>query len=212
MRKNCHDLRGKTFGSWKVIGTEPIFIKYKAKWLCCCKCGNEYEVSADSLIRKLSTQCMRCYGIQKRKPGTCEPVYSVYHQMRGRCNNSSHPYFSYYGGRGIKVCPEWENSFKQFLEDMGPPPAGKSLDRIDNDQDYTPTNCRWATKKQQQNNRRNTIHVGEISEGWEVQRKVKTKVYEIKCIKCGEIKNVRSCNYRTKRRCRCNDYTQTKSI
>lgn len=212
MRKYTHDLRGKTFGSWKVIGAEPIFINYKAKWLCRCKCGNEKEVFAVNLIRNLSTQCIKCSGIQKRKPGTSEPVYFVYHQMRARCNNSSHPYFSYYGGRGIKVCPAWENSYEQFLEDMGTRPYKTSLDRINNDKGYEPSNCRWVTKKEQQNNRRNTIHVGEISCGWEVQEQIKTKVYEIKCTKCGEIKNVRSCNYRKTRECTCGSTTSPKSI
>lgn len=73
--------------------------------------------------------------------------------MRQRCMNSKHASWEYYGGRGIKVCPSW-NSFEQFLADMGTRPRGKTLDRIDPDGNYTPANCRWATKKKQANNKR----------------------------------------------------------
>jgi hypothetical protein len=74
--------------------------------------------------------------------------------MRGRCNNPRNAAFKYYGGRGIKVCDEWK-SFEQFLADMGPKPNRElSLDRINNNGDYEPSNCRWATKIEQMKNRR----------------------------------------------------------
>ena len=84
------------------------------------------------------------------------PLYSVWQGMKGRCNNPSNKHYYNYGGRGIKVCDAWLNDFKKFVEDMGEKPNGYSIDRINNNGDYTPGNCKWSTKKEQQRNRRVT--------------------------------------------------------
>jgi len=78
--------------------------------------------------------------------------------MRKRCENPKSSHYAYYGGRGIKVCERWQK-FENFLADMGEPPLGCSIDRVDNDGNYEPGNCRWATPQEQRINRRNTLYL-----------------------------------------------------
>lgn len=85
--------------------------------------------------------------------------YRAWGDLKQRCLNPNHPRFADYGGRGITVCAEWVASFSAFYRDMGPRPAGHSIDRIDNDGPYSPGNCRWATRSQQNRNARTTRRV-----------------------------------------------------
>lgn len=95
------------------------------------------------------------HGMKKSKE------YNIWKHMRARCNNVQNHAYKWYGARGIKVCGRWDNSFIAFYEDMGPCPEGRSIDRIDNNKDYAPENCRWATQKEQMRNmrRNNEIYI-----------------------------------------------------
>jgi hypothetical protein len=84
------------------------------------------------------------------------PLYNLWQQMKNRCTNPRNKGYAAYGGRGITVCDRWQD-FQAFHDDMGERPPGMSLDRIDNDLGYGPDNCRWATRKTQQRNRRNNV-------------------------------------------------------
>jgi len=86
------------------------------------------------------------------------PTYAIYQNIKQRCHNIHSESYSKYGGRGIKVCDRWLESFENFYEDMGAKPEGKSVDRIDNNKGYCKENCRWATPKEQsRNTRRNVV-------------------------------------------------------
>lgn len=86
-------------------------------------------------------------------------IYWLWAAMVQRCHNSTNEAFVNYGARGISVCPEWRGSFKNFLQDMGPRPAGYVIDRLNNDEGYSPSNCVWADRKTSNTNRRNVILV-----------------------------------------------------
>lgn len=115
---------------------------------------------------------------------TSHPLYKTWDGMKTRCYNVNNPGYPRYGGRGVKVCAEWRESFARFVEDMGPRPEGGTLDRINNDGNYEPLNCRWASMKTQQNNRRNVRrydHDGRsltISEWAEVTGLTQAQIYD----------------------------------
>jgi len=99
----------------------------------------------------------------KRSPSSTRTTeYSAWSNMRQRCNNPNHPNFDYYGGRGISVCERW-GSFDAFLQDMGYRPKGLTLERKDNNGNYTPENCVWETRHAQQRNRRCSILIGGLT-------------------------------------------------
>jgi hypothetical protein len=127
-------------------------------WRCRCDCGNEVSVPAKQLkYKQRSCGCIttRTHG-RSRDAGSknLSPTYAIWAQVIQRCTNPKSSAWKWYGARGITVCDRWRYSFSAFLEDMGERPEGLSIDRIDNDGNYEPGNCRWATKSQQNANRR----------------------------------------------------------
>jgi len=162
---------GKKFGKWTVLHYKGKFNrvhKFKVK----CDCGNESISDYIALTRNKSTKCRSCARKENCK-GTKNPafkhgyssvnhpnfhVYTAWCSMKSRCYRVSDKNYKRYGALGIKVCNRWLKSFEYFLEDMGHPEIGYSLDRIDVYGNYERNNCRWADRDTQSNNCRRTIY------------------------------------------------------
>lgn len=156
-------LAGKTFGKWIVL--ERVFNgKRGTYWKCKCACGKVFDIFGPELKRGKTSKCRFCaargaslvHGQGTR--GKITPEYNSWSQMKTRCLNPNDKRYSDYGGRGIKVCQEWTDSFEAFFKYIGEKPSkSHSLDRINNNGNYEPGNVQWATPLEQASNRRKRV-------------------------------------------------------
>lgn len=156
------DIIGKCFGKLVVIRRVDNSRHGKARWLCSCDCGKRTTVVGSDLrngntkscgcLQKEITQRMGLKNIKHGYKGT--HLYSIWCGMIQRCTYSKNISYPNYGGRGIKVCKRWRKSFINFLEDMGECPEGLQIERKNNNKGYYKSNCRWATLKEQNRNKR----------------------------------------------------------
>lgn len=150
-------LEGQRFGRLTVVRFDHVDKNDKATWFCQCDCGQDIITTTGNLRIGDTTSC-GCARVKHTTPFYSK-VRTAWRDMIDRCENPKNEYYHIYGGRGIKVCDRW-HSFDAFYADMGEPSSqGMSLDKIDNDQGYSPDNCRWTDARTQGRNRRLNVYV-----------------------------------------------------
>lgn len=155
MTFRSENLANKKFGMWTVLNYAG-----NSKWSCICECGKKSLVTKTHLKsgHSQSCGCLHKEKIKKLKTIHNEygsPEYITWQNMKKRCLDIKQKHYKDYGGRGIKVCDRWLESFENFLEDMGKRPSNKfSIERINNNGNYEPSNCKWATQEEQKLNKR----------------------------------------------------------
>lgn len=168
------NITGTKYNKLTVLYKVKAKSKASAYWLCKCDCGQE-TVVAGCKLKSGSTKSCGCHRktlFNNRKHGMANKTrtYRTWKEMRQRCLNPNSDKAKWYSKRGITICDRWLTSFEAFLKDMGERPEKKSLDRIDVNGNYEPSNCRWATQKEQMNNT-------------QVQARKRTEVERIKGVK-----------------------------
>ncbi len=159
------DLTGRKIGLLTVLERMDDNHRGQMQWRCKCDCGTPEKIIYDKHLRNAATKscgCLHRVMLIKRNAthGKAKvPEYKPWAGMKDRCLNPKNPRFHNYGGRGITLCPEWAD-INTFIADMGPRPSlGHSIERRDNQKGYSPDNCYWATREQQQNNRRKNKYI-----------------------------------------------------
>ena len=164
-RKKHSNLVGRRIGKLVVERLEKN-AKKQVFWLCRCDCGGTKIATTGHLNTGSPTSCgCNFHGHATNNRPSRE--YVSYNNMMNRCHKESNSRFADYGGKGITVCSRWRDGFRLFIADMGLCPTGMQIDRIDNTKGYSPENCRWATRKQNQQNRKETYwwHVYGVTYG-----------------------------------------------
>lgn len=146
------DFTGKKFGSIKVVMRVKNDKHRRAMWLCWCEACSLFRIFAGIKFSSCKSKGCTCKNKTHGEKGT--GTYNSWASMIQRCNNKNNPKYPTYGGRGIKICKRWY-SYKKFRSDMGERPADKSIERLNNDKGYCPSNCSWATPFEQANNKSN---------------------------------------------------------
>lgn len=141
-----------------------------------CMCGKVFNAKLSIIIARVGKCCCSVNVVPRDSENNPISEYSIWRNMKARCNNVNNHKFKNYGARGIKVCDRWLNSFSSFIEDMGMKPTPKhSIERIDNNKGYSPENCKWATNSEQQNNTTRTFKInvnGEVMGATALARKL----------------------------------------
>lgn len=163
------DLTGQTFNRLTVVGLAGARSgsRRKPMWNCLCVCGQRVIVIGDNLRSRCTKSCgcldrdvMATRSLTHGESrGGRTPEYQTWKQIKQRCLNPNNPKFKDYGARGITVCSEWRADYTRFLRDMGRRPKGCSIERLNNDGDYSPGNCVWAMPQQQSHNKRSTLRL-----------------------------------------------------
>ena len=154
---------GQKYAKLTVLSQVGVNKSGEKMYECLCECGNIKVIRGNSIRRGLTTSC-GCYRSQyisnkNKSHEQCDnPTYKSWTAMKSRCLNPNTVAYQNYGGRGIKICDEWMD-FNNFLRDMGDKPKGKTLDRIDVNGNYEPSNCRWASVKEQNRNTRQNVMI-----------------------------------------------------
>ena len=218
MRGRKEDLLGQRFGRLVVIGESGRTKCRSVLWKCLCDCGQEIQVAAADLKRANTTSC-GCYGRERCKETftthglSTHPLYSIWNTMMDRCFDKNSKNYANYGNRGITVCTDWL-SVVNFIKDMATLyKKGMQIDRIDNNGNYCPENCRWVTCKENQRNRRSnhiltykgaaktiiewseilgigsTTLRGRLQKGWTVEQTLETPVRPMKLSRHSKLDN-----------------------
>ena len=150
---------GDVFGKLRVMNEIIAFPPQKhRRFLVQCGCGNKTIVIMDNLLRGLTKSCGCGHGKHHKSN---HPLYTMWKHIKQRCQNPSEKMYPYYGGRGIDICKEWQHSFQSFYDwsISNGYNKGLTIDRENNNGNYTPGNCRFVTMKVQQNNKRNNVFI-----------------------------------------------------